>query len=76
MYNSIEDWMAANKLVINGDKTHLLLAANRAQQNKRENVTFCAGGFNIEQSVTFCAGGFNIEQSDNEKLLVGIVSGT
>ena len=63
MYNSIEDWMAANKLVINGDKTHLLLAANRAQQNKRENVTFCAGGFNIEQS-------------DNEKLLVGIVSGT
>ena len=61
MYKRVEEWMSANKLVINGDKTHLLVAANRAQQHKREEVTLHAGGFTIEPS-------------DHEKLLGGVVS--
>ena len=61
MYNRVEEWMSSNKLVINGDKTHLLVASNRAQNHRKEDVTLSAGGFNIEQS-------------DHEKLLGGVVS--
>ena len=61
IYSRVENWMAANKLVINGSKTHLLVAASRAIEHKRKDVTLNAGGSSIVQS-------------DHEKLLGGIVS--
>ena len=60
VYSQVADWMAANKLVINGSKTHLLVASSRAMNHMREEVTLNAGGTNI--------------QSSHEKLLGGIVS--
>ena len=60
-YRSIEDWMNCNKLVINADKTHYIVAAGRRAAKLRKEVKLKAGDFQIEQS-------------ENQKLLGGIVS--
>ena len=40
--------MKANKLVINPDKTHLLVMASKKNILKRREVSIMAGGFNIK----------------------------
>ena len=46
-YNKLEDWMNSNKLVINPDKTHLIVMADRKDEDKRRNVSIQAGVHNI-----------------------------
>ena len=60
-YKKIEEYMAANKLVINGDKTHLVVMGSSAHTAKR-------------QEVRLQAGNHTILPSPNEKLLGGIIS--
>ena len=60
-YKRIEEYMAANKLVINGDKTHLVVMGSKAHTAKRQDVRLQAGDHNILPSST-------------EKLLGGIIS--
>ena len=60
-YEEISKYMAANKLVINADKTHLLVLGTRAMGEKRNLV-------NIQ------ADEHNIRPSKQEKLLGCIVS--
>ena len=60
-YKKIEEYMAANKLVINGDKTHLVVMGSTAHTAKR-------------QEVRLQAGNHTILPSPNEKLLGGIIS--
>ena len=63
-YNKIEEYMHSNKLVINSDKTHLLVLAGRgAVAAKRMEVEVTAGQDTIEQSIS-------------EKLLGGIIHNT
>jgi hypothetical protein len=60
-YNKIQEYMHSNKLVINSDKTHLVVMAGRgAAAAKRMEVQVRAGPDEIEQSVS-------------EKLLGGII---
>ena len=42
-YKKIEEYMASNKLVINGDKTHLVVMGTKATAAKRDEVTLQAG---------------------------------
>ena len=49
-YRRIEDWMNCNKLVINADKTHYIVAAGRRAAQLRTDVKLKAGEFEIEQS--------------------------
>jgi hypothetical protein len=42
-YKAISDYMASNKLVINTDKTHLLVMGNRSMVDKRSQVMLQAG---------------------------------
>ena len=42
-YDIIAEYMAANKLVINGDKTHLVVMGNRTAGNIRSQVSLSAG---------------------------------
>ena len=55
-YNKLEEWMNSNKLVINPDKTHLMVMANKTAKRKE---------------VTMMAGGYTIKPSESEKLLGG-----
>ena len=56
-YNKLEEWMNANKLVINPDKTHLMVMASKNNKKRKE--------------VFMMAGGFTIKPSETEKLLGG-----
>jgi hypothetical protein len=47
-YNKLEEWMNANKLVINPDKTHLMVMASKKNTAKRKEVSMMAGGFIIK----------------------------
>ena len=49
-YQVIADYMAANRLVINGEKTHLLVLGNRSMDEKRKLVTLKAGTHTIVPS--------------------------
>ena len=49
-YNKLEEWMNSNKLVINPDKTHLMVMANKKDTAKRKEVTMMAGGYIIKPS--------------------------
>ena len=60
-YNDISNYMAANKLVINDDKTHLVVMGRKKMDRKRQEVTLQAGQHIIKPSCT-------------EKLLGGIIS--
>jgi hypothetical protein len=63
-YDKIEEYMHSNKLVINSDKTHLLVLAGRgAVAAQRMEVEVTAGQDTIEQSIS-------------EKLLGGIIHNT
>ena len=57
-YNKLEEWMNNNKLVINPDKTHLMVMGTSAH---------------LRQQVSMIAGGFCIRPTETEKLLGGQV---
>ena len=46
-YQAISKYMASNKLVINDDKTHLLVLGTRAMEEKRKRVCMQAGNHTI-----------------------------
>ena len=46
-YQDISKYMAANKLVINDDKTHLLVMGTKAMASKRDMVSVQAGNHTI-----------------------------
>ena len=46
-YSLIADYMAANKLVINGDKTHLVVMGSKKSNNWRNSVRLSAGPYTI-----------------------------
>ena len=46
-YSLIADYMAANKLVINGDKTHLVVMGSKQSNNRRNSVQLSAGPYTI-----------------------------
>ena len=60
-YDRISDYMAANKLVINGDRTHLVVMGTKKTAARRQEVFVQADGHRIKPSKT-------------EKLLVGTIS--
>ena len=49
-YNKLAEWMNANKLVINPDKTHLMVMGSKKHVSKRREVSMLAGGFVIKPS--------------------------
>ena len=51
-YSLIEDWINSNKLVINPDKTHLMVMGPNKVSNKRNMVSVKAGQFSITPSVS------------------------
>ena len=51
-YTRISDYMAANKLVINGDKTHLVVMGSRKSAARRQEVSINADGHIITPSRT------------------------
>ena len=62
-YSAIEDYMADNKLVINADKTHVIVMAPRRLASRREEVAVKAGPFTIKSSESEKLLGINIHQS-------------
>ena len=60
-FTRISDYMSANRLVINGDKTHLVVMGKRQAATRRQEVSINAGGHTITPSRT-------------EKLLGAIIS--
>ena len=61
-YNLLEDWMNSNKLVINPDKTHLMVMASQ-NNKKRVEVSLQAGEYTIKPSVTEKLLGGQLHQS-------------
>ena len=51
-YNLLEDWISGNKLVINTDKTHLLVMGPKKVKARRQQVSIQAGGFKIRPTET------------------------
>ena len=51
-YENIADYMAANKLVINGDKTHLVVMGSKNAEDQRRQVSLSAGQHIITPSQT------------------------
>ena len=58
-YSKLEEWMNANKLVVNPDKTHLMVMASRGNKGRAK--------------VYMVAGSYTIYPSECEKLLGGIL---
>ena len=77
-YKKIAGYMAANKLVINADKTHLIVMGTKATAARRHEVTLQAGEHTIRPSMTEKLLGGNICENlkwrehllDNEQSLV------
>ena len=67
-YDKMSDWMKANRLVINPDKTHLMVMAKRCQKAKRNEVTMIAGTHLIKPSETEKLLGGLFHQSLNWKV--------
>ena len=67
-YNKLEEWMNSNKLVINPDKTHLMVMANQKDTAKRKEVTMMAGGYIIKPSESEKLLGGQLHQSLHWKL--------
>ena len=63
-FTAIETYMNANKLMVNSDKTHLLVMANSSGGAVRGQEAAVR-----RAAVTFTAGNENIKQSNNEVLL-------
>ena len=59
-YCKLSEWMNSNKLVINADKTHLIVMGTKKHRDKRKQVVMRAGEFLIAPSET-------------EKLLGGVL---
>ena len=51
-YKAIEDYMVKNKLVINADKTHLVVMGSKAVTRDRQAVSMRAGEFMIHPTET------------------------
>ena len=62
-YKNIANYMAANKFVINADKTHLMVMAPRRQAGRRAEVSIVAGDFTIKPSDSQKLLGVTIHQS-------------
>ena len=62
-YSLIEDWINSNKLVIDPDKTHLMVMGPNKVSNKRNMVSVKAGQFSITPSVSEKLLGCNLHQS-------------
>ena len=62
-YKLLERWMNNNKLVINPDKTHLMVMAGRGLAPQREHVSMMAGVHNIKPTETETLLGDHIYQS-------------
>jgi hypothetical protein len=67
-YNKLEEWMNSNRLVINPDKTHLMVMANKKNTAKRKEVTMMAGGYSIKPSESERLLGGQLHQSLHWKL--------
>ena len=59
-YNMLEEWMSNSRLVINPDKTHMMVMGGKKVEQSRKQITMKAGSFIIKTS-------------ESEKLLGGIV---
>ena len=62
-YTLLEGWINANKLVINADKTHLLVMGPRKIARKRDLVSIQAGPYKITPTETEKLLGCNLHQS-------------
>jgi hypothetical protein len=62
-YGMLEEWMNSNTLVVNPDKTHLMVMGTKRMAAGRRNVTMQAGDFTIKPSVTEKLLGGHIHQS-------------
>ena len=62
-YKNIADYMAANKFVINADKTHLMVMAPRRLARRRPEVELVAGDYRIRPSETQKLLGVTLHQS-------------
>jgi hypothetical protein len=62
-YNLLEDWISGNKLVINPDKTHLMVMGPKKIANKRKQVSIQAGTFTITPTETETLLGGHLHQS-------------
>ena len=62
-YNVMEEWMNNNKLVINPDKTHLMVIGTKKTSELRKQVSMMAGGFPIRPTETEKLLGGEIHQS-------------
>ena len=59
-YNMLEEWMSNSRLVINPEKTHMMVMGGKKVEQSRKQITMKAGNFIIKTS-------------ESEKLLGGIV---
>ena len=62
-YGMLAEWMNANKLVINADKTHLMVMGKRNSEQKRKQVYMMAGEFLVKPSQTEKLLGGQLHQS-------------
>ena len=62
-FSMLEQWMHANKLVINPDKTHLLVMGSRKHRDARTDVSVNASGHTIRPTVTEKLLGGQLHQS-------------
>ena len=62
-YSLLEEWINGNKLVINADKTHLLVLGPKKIARKRDLVSIQAGPFNIKPTESEKLLGCNLHQS-------------
>ena len=62
-FSMLEQWMHSNKLVINPDKTHLLIMGSKKHRNDRTEVSVNASGHTIRPTVTEKLLGGQLHQS-------------
>ena len=62
-YGMLEEWMNSNKLVVNPDKTHVLVMGTKRTAARRSEVSMQAGQFLIKPTVCEKLLGGNIHQS-------------
>ena len=62
-YAKLAEWMNANKLVINADKTHLLVMGSRKHNSQRKDIQLVAGGHIVQPSESEKLLGCHLHQS-------------
>ena len=62
-YNVLEDWMNNNKLVINTDKTHMMVIGTKKSPQLRQQVNMMVAGFCIRPTETEKLLGGQVHQS-------------